>query len=87
MYYNKSNYSKNDYSFKDYCFYYFVIEGVFGVIGIWCVGKEYNVGFRERCFVVMKNMVFFLVIFVIFVTFKVLLLLFFSEYILDFYFR
>ena len=87
MYHNKSNYSKNDYSLKDHCFYYSVTEGAFGVIGTWCVGKEHNVGPRERCSVAMKNMALLLATSVTFATLKVLLLLLFSEYILDFHFR
>lgn len=53
---NKSNYSDSDYSLKDQCFCYSVAEGAFGVIDTWCVGKEHNVGPRERCSVSMKNM-------------------------------
>lgn len=46
-----------------------VTVGEFGVIDTWCVGKEHNVGPRERCFVAMKNMVFFFLLLATSVTF------------------
>lgn len=87
MCHNNSNYSKSDYNLEDQCFCYSVTEGALGVADTWYVGKEHYVGCRERCSAAIKNTALLLATSVTFAMPNVLLLLLFSDCILDFYFR